>query len=50
MRRSKLLRDPLNRMVSGLPRWQMQSMVLYEAMNFWYLRRLFDPVLKPDAR
>lgn len=28
----------------------MQSLVLYQAMNFWYLRRLFDPVLKPGAR
>ncbi|CAM9565876.1 unnamed protein product [Ectocarpus sp. 12 AP-2014] len=28
----------------------MQSLVLYEAMNFWYLRRVFDPALKPDAR
>ena len=29
---------------------QMQSLVLYEAMNFWYLRRVFHPALKPDAR
>lgn len=28
----------------------MQSLVLYQAMNFWYLRRLFHPVLKPEAR
>ncbi|CAB1110983.1 unnamed protein product [Ectocarpus sp. CCAP 1310/34] len=30
--------------------YRMQSLVLYEAMNFWYLRRVFDPALKPDAR
>ncbi|CAM9336327.1 unnamed protein product [Ectocarpus fasciculatus] len=30
--------------------YRMQSLVLYEAMNFWYLRRVFNPVLKPDAR
>ena len=29
---------------------QMQSLVLYEAMNFWYLRQVFNPALKPGAR
>ncbi|CAN0132511.1 unnamed protein product [Scytosiphon promiscuus] len=30
--------------------YRMQSLVLYEAVNFWYLRRVFNPALKPDAR
>ncbi|CAM9327937.1 unnamed protein product [Sphacelaria rigidula] len=30
--------------------YRMQSLVLYQAINFWYLRRLLHPVLKPEVR